>query len=185
MRNRAVFLDRDGVLNTRMPPHMYVASPQQLKLMSHVPEALLSLQQAGWLLVVVTNQQGVGTGVMSAEQLEDVHAALRARLARYGITPLHIYACTHTADDLCMCRKPKPGLILQAAHQLDIAVPQSVLVGDAGTDMEAGRSAGCGAVVRVSRRGEQPDDTAHYHCGGLLEAARWILQGGLDRVRIG
>ncbi len=174
MPRPAAFLDRDGVLNRSAPSHQYITSPKQLRLLPGVSGALRNLQDIGLALVVVTNQQGVGKGEMTLNDLDAVHEEMTARLASFGVRLDGIYACPHLESASCDCRKPRPGLLLRAAAELDLALGQSVMIGDAPADMEAGYAAGCGTLVRILRPGDAKDPYAHAVCRGLPQAVRWL-----------
>lgn len=169
----AVFLDRDGVLNRAVvvdgrprPP----ASAGELQLEPGAEAACRRLKAAGLRLFVVTNQPDLARGGTTPEEVSAINSAIRQRL------PIDaIYLCPHDDADGCGCRKPAPGLLLQAAaeHGIDVAV--SVMVGDRWRDVEAGRRAGCATVFvdhgYSERRPEAPDLTV----GSLDEAVDWIV----------
>ena len=152
---RAVFLDRDGVINV---DHGYVSSWDQFEFLPGVPEALWQLQSAGYVLVVVSNQSGIGRGLYSEADL----AALNRRVHRYllderGIEIAQFYHCPHHPTEAllkwrqpCHCRKPAPGMIEQACAELHIDPSNSLMVGDKVSDMEAGQAAGVGRLFRVA-----------------------------------
>ncbi|HKQ26549.1 MAG TPA: HAD family hydrolase [Burkholderiales bacterium] len=138
---RAVFLDRDGVLNAAVirggkpyPP----ASLAALKVMPGVDKALSSLRAAGYLNIVVTNQPDVATGKQRMEVVEAMHNRLVRELPLDGVK-----VCYHTDDQKCGCRKPKPGMLLQAAKEFGIDLARSFLVGDRWRDIAAGQAVGC------------------------------------------
>jgi len=171
---RAVFFDRDGVLNevlleagkARSP-----AGPEELTICSGVPDALRALKEAGFLLVVVTNQPDVARGMLRRDAVEAINARLLAAL------PLDaIYVCYHDDRDACQCRKPRPGLLLRAAAEYAIDLPRSFMVGDRWRDVEAGRRAGC-VTIRLERQYTQgePESSPDYRAQSLPEAATWIL----------
>lgn len=143
-RRRAVFLDRDGVLNEAclregvpVPP----PSLAQFRLLPGVAQACTSLAAAGFVLVVVTNQPDVSRGVLDPSELERIHLRLSELL------PLDaIYVCTHDDADGCPCRKPRPGMILQAAADLELDLNRSVCVGDRWRDIDAAQRAGVYSV---------------------------------------
>jgi D-glycero-D-manno-heptose 1,7-bisphosphate phosphatase len=173
MPGRAVFLDRDGVINRAMlragRPHP-PASLAELVILPGVPQALAHLRAAGYRLVVVSNQPDVARGVTSQAQVEAMHAVLRARL------PLDaILTCVHDDADRCGCRKPAPGLILQAARQLGLDCAGSYLVGDRWRDIEAGRRAGCCTFFIDHGYDEPAPRSPDYRVRSLLEASRIIL----------
>lgn len=173
-RRRAVFLDRDGVLNRAIvhngkpyPP----ATLAEFEIPPDAPDALASLKAAGFLLIGVTNQPDVARGTQRREVVEAINAALLAAL------PLsEILVCYHDDRDGCSCRKPQPGLLLQAATGYTIALSASFMIGDRWSDVEAGYRAGCRTVLldcdyRGRRVKRPPDCTVH----SLSEAAAWIL----------
>lgn len=172
---RAVFLDRDGVLNCAMvkdgkpyPP----ASLAELQILPEAPDALAALRAAGFFLIGVTNQPDVARGTQRKEIVEAINAALLAAL------PLsEILVCYHDDRDGCSCRKPQPGLLLQAATRYALALADSFLIGDRWRDMEAGRRAGCKTIFLEydydERRTESSPD---YSVRSLREAAAWILR---------
>jgi len=141
MMRRAVFLDRDGVINASVvrdgkpyPP----ASLEELKIFPGVADAIRALREAGFAVVVVTNQPDVATGIQRREVVETMHSNLRNDLLIDDIR-----VCYHTDADNCACRKPKPGMLLEAAHDLAIDLTSSFMVGDRWRDIEAGKAAGC------------------------------------------
>ena len=151
---RAVFLDRDGVINV---DHGYVSSWDQFEFLPGVPEALWQLQSAGYVLVVVSNQSGIGRGLYTEADL----AALNRRVQRYlfderGVDIAQFYHCPHHPTEAllewrqpCHYRKPAPGMIEQACTELHIDPSSSLMVGDKVSDMEAGQAAGVGRLFRV------------------------------------
>jgi D-glycero-D-manno-heptose 1,7-bisphosphate phosphatase len=144
----AAFLDRDGVINVERD---YVYRIEDFELLPGVVEALQLLQHAGYALVVVTNQGGIGLGKYTEADMHMLHAHLRAVLARAGVQLDGIYHCPHHPRSPrpemrgpCDCRKPAPGMIRQAAHDLRLDLTRSFLAGDKGGDVTAGRAAGVG-----------------------------------------
>jgi len=150
----AAFLDRDGVINHRIPGDTYVTCPAELEILPHVAEAIRTLRSRGYRIVVFTNQRGVARGFMSLADLAQVHAKLEAELAAAGAPLDAIYFCPHDNGDGCACRKPKPGMLLAAAEEHDLDLPRSVLVGDTPRDLEAGRAAGVGACFQIQSDGD-------------------------------
>jgi len=172
---RAVFLDRDGVLNEAVVRDGKPYSPaglHELAIPADVPDALRALREAGFALIVITNQPDVARGVQPRTVVEEINAALRAQL------PLDdIFVCYHDDRDGCSCRKPQPGLLLQAAAEYRIDLARSFMVGDRWRDVEAGRRAGC-FTVRLERhyRDAGPESPPHYIARSFLDAASWILR---------
>ncbi|MCM0604554.1 MAG: HAD family hydrolase [Xanthomonadaceae bacterium] len=145
--NRAVFLDRDGTLNADPG---YISNPDQITdLLPGAIEGLKKFKQQGFLLVVVSNQSGVGRGLIKPETLPLVNAKINQILAPQGIQIDRFEMCTHKPDENCICRKPHPGLIHSAAKALSIDVSQSVMIGDRLTDLECGINAGCKTIILI------------------------------------
>ncbi|RJR28244.1 D-glycero-beta-D-manno-heptose 1,7-bisphosphate 7-phosphatase [candidate division WWE3 bacterium] len=142
MSNKAVFLDRDGVINKKAGEHDYIKSPDQFVILPGVVEGLRILKEKGYLLIVVTNQAGIARGKMSLEDLERVHEKMEKELLNGGVILDKIYFCPHGYDDNCNCRKPAPGMIENAVKDFDIDLKESILIGDSSTDMETAHNAG-------------------------------------------
>jgi histidinol-phosphate phosphatase family protein len=159
---RAAFLDRDGVLNRRAPAHDYVRSPAGFVWLRGAREGVLRLNREGWLVLVVTNQRGVARGLMTAEDVDAIHARAQRELGEIGARVDAFYCCPHTDADRCECRKPAPGLILRAAKEWRVDLAASFLVGDDERDVVAAQRAG----VRAHR---MPTD------GDLSQALAEIL----------
>jgi D-sedoheptulose 7-phosphate isomerase len=173
-KSRAVFLDRDGVINrvvVREGKPFPPATLQELEILPGVLEALHQLKQHGYKLVVVTNQPDVRRGTQSQATVEAMHQALSARL------PLDdILVCYHTDQDKCDCRKPLPGMLLEAARKHNIDMATSFMVGDRWRDIEAGYNAGCRTILIDYGYSERPPDHApDFRARSLHEAADWIL----------
>ncbi|MBI3457760.1 MAG: HAD family hydrolase [Candidatus Rokubacteria bacterium] len=172
---RAVFLDRDGVINEvllRDGRPLAPSSVGEVRLRPGVAEAIGRLRRAGFLIVVVTNQPDVGKGLVRREAVEAIHEALRRQL------PLDdLKVCYHVDADGCACRKPKPGLLLEAARERAIDLGQSVMVGDRWRDIAAGRAAGCRTVLVRASYDERPAERPDAVVDSLSEASAWILSG--------
>jgi D-glycero-D-manno-heptose 1,7-bisphosphate phosphatase len=171
---RAVFLDRDGVINRTIvrdgkpyPP----SSKEELEILPDAPEALAQLRDAGFHLVVVTNQPDVARGTRTRESVEEIHATLVAD----GL-PIHsFHACYHDDADHCNCRKPSPGMLEETARQEGIDLSGSYMVGDRWRDVEAGQRAGCMAVFIDRNYAERKPTEPYVRVSSLKEAADWIL----------
>ena len=151
MSNMAIFFDRDGTL-IRDPG--YIAHPDQVELLAGAAEAVKELQLLGYKIVVVSNQPGVARGILTEEMLEPIHGRLRELLSQKGASLDAIYYCPYHPDGAVPkyrkdsdWRKPKPGMLLAAAEELDIDLTRSWMVGDSHRDIEAGRSAGCKTIL--------------------------------------
>ena len=150
----AVFLDRDGVINV---DRGYVCTWERFEFLPGVPEALRELQDAGYLLVVVSNQSGIGRGYYSESDVDLLNQAVAEYLdSTAGVTLSGIYYCPHHPTEAekeyrihCTCRKPAPGLIHRATREHAIDVKTSLLVGDKDSDIEAGRAAGVAKLFKV------------------------------------
>ena len=143
---RAAFLDRDGVLNRKMPEGQYVTTPEEFELLPHAVEGLQLLAARGYRLIVVTNQRGVARGKLTLDDLSAIHRKMERLLAANGVTLDAIYCCPHELGE-CDCRKPKPGMLLRAFEDFPGLVPsESVLFGDSTSDIEAAGHAGVPAV---------------------------------------
>lgn len=173
MMRPAVFLDRDGVINracirggTPHPP----SSLRTFEILPRVPEALSALRARGYPLVVVTNQPDVARGTSSREMVDTIHERLRSALDLDAI-----FSCFHDNADACDCRKPKPGLLLRAAHDLGLDLPSSFMVGDRWRDMEAGKRAGCRTLFVDCNYSERRPSSYDFRVGSLVEASQIIL----------
>jgi len=188
MAAKAVFLDRDDTL---IEDPGYLNDPAQVKLLPGVELAIRSLHQAGYKLVVVTNQSGIARGMLTEQALELIHAEMRRQLAEKGAHLDAIYFCPFhpegTVEPYAIesdLRKPQPGMLLKAAHELELDLSVSWMVGDGPRDIEAGQRAGC-RTIRVRGRatppmpGEEASDEgvqADFTVRNLLDAARVILR---------
>jgi D-glycero-D-manno-heptose 1,7-bisphosphate phosphatase len=172
-QGRAVFLDRDGVLNNAAFPDKNPRSPRSLDEVTVLPGvagALRALRAAGYRLIVATNQPDVLRGHISRKLVDDINERLLALL------PLDaIEVCFHDEDDDCDCRKPKPGMLMRAAQQHNLSLARSYMVGDRWRDIEAGRRAGCRTVLVGSGYGEKLPHEPEARAADLAGAARWIL----------
>jgi D-glycero-D-manno-heptose 1,7-bisphosphate phosphatase len=180
---RAVFLDRDGVLNESIvregrpyPP----ATMNELKIYPDAAGSLSNLKQAGFLLLVVTNQPDVARATQTRENVDAMNATIGAAL------PIDEFLiCWHDDADGCQCRKPKPGLILQAATKYRIDLRRSFLIGDRWRDVDAGAAAGCRTILIDRRyRERSPQHPPDFTAESLATAAGWIIanQGVTDLI---
>jgi histidinol-phosphate phosphatase family protein len=176
---RAVFLDRDGVLIRKAPESQYITAWDQVEFLPGVGEALRKLKQNGFLLVIVTNQSAVSRNELPVDVLESIHKRMLHHLERESVTIDAVYYCPHDRNGNCQCRKPRPQMLLQAADEHAIDLQQSWMVGDAASDVEAGRTAGCRTVwLRPAGfNGENPPP-AEFITTSIREAAGWILKAG-------
>jgi len=146
MKHPCVFFDRDGIVNVSPGPG-YVERWEDFRLMPGFPDILRTVREHGYLAVVVTNQRGVARGMMTAGAVETIHRNLRALLEReHGLRLDDILCCPHERDS-CTCRKPQPGMLLDAAQRHNIDLQASWMIGDSESDIEAGRRAGCRTIL--------------------------------------
>jgi histidinol-phosphate phosphatase family protein len=143
-KRKAVFVDKDGTLVPDIP---YNVDASLIRLEAGVAEGLRALQAAGYIIVIISNQSGIAHGYFTVEQFQGVQVKIRSLLADEGITLSGFYYCPHHPQGYCGCRKPKPGLILSAAKELQIELNGSWMIGDILNDVEAGRRAGCKTVL--------------------------------------
>ena len=147
-----MFLDRDGVINENVDGD-YVRSWEGLRILPGALEAIAELTRAGYPIVIVTNQQGVGKGLMAVSDVEEIHRRLVEEIERAGGRVAAVRYCPHLAEEGCACRKPKPGLLVRAAEELGLDLARSVFVGDAVSDVQAARTAGCRPILVRTGRG--------------------------------
>jgi D-glycero-D-manno-heptose 1,7-bisphosphate phosphatase len=166
---RAVFLDRDGTLIEDVG---YPRDPDRVRLLDGAVDALGALRRAGFALVVVSNQSGIGRGFVTQEEAEAVHARFVAELRARGIEPDDVRYCPHAPDEGCTCRKPAPGLLLAAAGELGLDLTRSFMVGDKPADAETGRNAGCRTVLLGAAEAGEADHVS----SGWDDALTYLLR---------
>lgn len=181
LMRKAVFLDRDGVLNRAIlrdgkpyPP----ATKQELRLLPGVREACRLLHEAGFVLILVTNQPDIARGRASAQEVE----AMNKLMQRY-LQLEDLRVCPHDDDAHCSCRKPQPGLLIEAARTWDIDLRASYFVGDRWRDVEAGHRAGCHVIFVDHGYRERRPDAPYVRTHSLREAANWIVQADMKEGR--
>lgn len=179
---RYVFLDRDGVINRKPPEGKYVADWDEFEILPGVEDAIANLNRLGRHVIVLTNQRGVGLGLYTPADVESLHVALQQHLAKHGARIDGFYYCPHDKDQ-CDCRKPKPGLFLQAFHDFPDASPSNgVVIGDSLSDIEGARNIGMRAIFitgdpRTRKPGaEKAIALADAVAGSLAEAVALLLQ---------
>ncbi|MDJ0884057.1 MAG: D-glycero-beta-D-manno-heptose 1,7-bisphosphate 7-phosphatase [Desulfobacterales bacterium] len=146
-RLQAVFLDRDGVINRDSPD--YVTAWEDFEFLPGSLSAIAALSAAAIDVIIVTNQSALARGLMTPNTLADIHRRLTSAVAERGGRIRAILHCPHHPDDLCGCRKPAPGMILQAQARFGLDLKRSVMIGDRATDVACGRQAGCGGTILV------------------------------------
>jgi len=185
-KSKAVFLDRDGTINEDTG---YIDEIAKFKLLPKVPEAIKLLNEAGFKVIVVTNQSGVARGFFTEDKVREINRKMQQELCKKGAIIDAVYFCPHHPRignpryrKICNCRKPKPGLLKQAAREHNIDLSSSYMVGDDLRDVQAGYNAGCKTVLlrgeKVNALSSKSIDTfnsrPHYVCENLYQAARWI-----------
>jgi len=146
---KALFLDRDGVINEDAG---YVYRREDFVFKDGIFEALRKFAQAGYALVVVTNQSGIGRGYYTLEQFDELCRFMLSEFEKRGVKIEKIYFCPHAPEALCDCRKPEPGMLLRAANELNINLARSIMIGDKDSDVQAGQSAGVGVNLKLGDR---------------------------------
>jgi len=172
--NRAVFLDRDGVINQSIVRGGKPFPPQslgELVILPGVNKALSCLKAAEYLLIVVTNQPDVARGTVSKRSVDELNVTLQKRLSLDAI-----FSCYHDNSDNCMCRKPKPGLLLTAAKEFNVNLATSYMVGDRWRDIEAGKVAGCRTFFIDYGYAERRPESFDFCVRSLQEAVQIILE---------
>jgi D-glycero-D-manno-heptose 1,7-bisphosphate phosphatase len=172
---KAAFLDRDGVINRKAREGEYVTRWEEMQILPGVAEGIVLLNRSDYRVIVVSNQRCVAKGLISVPDLEGLHHRLSEHLFKLGATIDGIYYCPHETEPRCECRKPQPGMLLDAARDHDIDLGASWMIGDSKADVEAGHKAGCKTVLLGRGNGaekEQPDLVAP----SLLEAVQQLLK---------
>ena len=170
----AVFLDRDGTLMEEVD---YCSDPKNVRLLAGTREALASLKAAGFLNIIVTNQSGIGRGIFTQSQYEAVHAELMRQIG-YGLIDATYY-CPEAPPSQSGRRKPAPGMLLEAAHDLSIDLSRSFIVGDKSSDVECGKNAGVRTVLVQTGYGASQRDCAPDALVGDIQAAAAFIISSL------
>ncbi len=171
-----IFLDRDGVIIRKASEGEYVTKLDEMEFLPGSVEAIADLSNSGFKVIVITNQRGLATGKIRLADLEVIHRRLRHTVEDTGGEICDIFYCPHDIFENCPCRKPKAGMLFQAAKKHDLLLSQSWMVGDAASDITAGKTAGCKTILispitESSQFSEQPDFCAE----SLSSAAKFII----------
>lgn len=167
--SKTVFLDRDGVINACAREHDYIKNWEEFRFLKGAAEGIRALNEAGYQIVVVTNQRGVARGIMTAETVDEIHKRMRRELQRRGARIDAVFVCPHN-DGECDCRKPKPGLFLRAEKVLSIDKAASWMVGDSESDVVAGARYGVRTILLGS------GGTADRFGNNLIDVSKIIIE---------
>ncbi|WP_265947547.1 D-glycero-beta-D-manno-heptose 1,7-bisphosphate 7-phosphatase [Dechloromonas sp. A34] len=178
---KLVILDRDGVIN--FDSAQFIKSPAEWKPIPGSLEAIARLNQAGYRVVVATNQSGVGRGLFDMDTLNHIHEKMHKALFAVGARIDAIFYCPHAADSACECRKPKPGMFKRISQTLNIDLVGVPAIGDSLRDLQAGAAVGCKPILVLTGKGEKtkkegnlPEGTREF--ADLAQAVDWILTKG-------
>jgi D-glycero-D-manno-heptose 1,7-bisphosphate phosphatase len=170
----AIFLDRDGVINENR--HDYVKAWDEVRFLPGSLAALARLAATPFLLVLISNQSPIGRGILTTEQVETINRRLVAEIEAHGGRIDGVYFCPHRPGDGCECRKPRPGLLLQAARDLELDLDCSYLVGDAVSDVEAAMAAGCRPILVLTGRGAEQQPRLRQQGYGHVPVVRDLAE---------
>lgn len=144
---KVIFLDRDGVINKKAPKAEYVKSWDEFEFIPGSIEAMTLLAQNGYKIFIISNQAGIARGAMTEQDLEKIHENMEKELEKHNVKIQKIYYCPHGWNEGCECRKPKPGMLFQAAREYDLDLSKSLFIGDDERDLHAGHAAGCRTIL--------------------------------------
>ena len=142
---KAVFLDRDGVINKERKD--YVKSIEEFQILNNIPKSIKMLKEKGFLVIVITNQSAINRGLITIETLNEIHNYLQNFLKENNTSIDDFYFCPHRPDENCQCRKPNPGMLIKAVQDYDIDMNQSFMIGNSLTDIQAAQKAGCKGIL--------------------------------------
>jgi len=176
IKKPAVFLDRDGVINRKMPEGDYVKDWSEFSFLPGILRAIRMLKENGFLIAVITNQRCIATGVITEERLKEIHGRMLDEIRRYGGDIEAVYFCPHDISDGCGCRKPEPGMILRAIkdfrdHNIEIDLERSYVIGDSEKDIASAKALG----IKTIKIGEYSPE-ADINKRDLLEAVEAIIE---------
>lgn len=188
---KVVFLDRDGTINVEKG---YIIEPQEIELAATAGVAIAALNRQGIPVIVITNQAAIGKGLLTLETFEEINQKLWNDLQAVNAHYDALYYCPHNPETTsgCPCRKPNPGLLLQAARDFNIDLPASFMIGDKPADITAGHWSRCKTVLLLNRHGSQQTQVPSgdgtplpdFTCETLAEAIDWILPQILEHDRL-
>ena len=180
-KNKAIFLDRDGTINVDVH---YLDTPNNFKMYPGVGLGVKSLQDAGFKIIVITNQSGIARGYFTLETLERIHEKMLKEFEEYDIHVDGVYFCPHHPDDSCNCRKPNTGMFEKAIEEHDIDASFSFMIGDKHLDVIAGKRIGAKTILipepdvreDVVQEKDSRDEIADYFAKHFMDAVEWILK---------
>ena len=185
-RRRFVLLDRDGTINRE---RHYLSDPGEVELLSGALRGLAQMTALGLGLAVVTNQSGVGRGLFDRGKLDQIHERLKSLLAAGGVVLDGFFICPHHPNEGCPCRKPKPGLVLQAAAELDFSPAETFVIGDKECDLELGHRVGAYTILVTTGYGRALVDSGTgprpHAIASDLEQAAAIIEQHLVGTQVG
>ena len=170
---KVLFLDRDGTLSID-PPDEVVSSFDKIQLIPETLEAMRLLATLPYGVIIITNQLGIAEGKLTEADFHKYNNRILEMLAPTGVKILKTYFCPHSPEDNCDCRKPKPGMLLEAAKEFDIDLANSYMIGDRLTDVMAGKNAGTKTISVQTGLRPVEGGVADYNARNILEAVRWI-----------
>lgn len=176
----AVFLDRDGVIN-KAPKGAYIKSWEEFEFIPDIFYPLKTLTKAGFLLIIITNQSGIGRGLISWDSFQDMNIKMLKSFREKGVSISGIYFCPHIPEFGCLCRKPNPTLVTLAAHDFNVELNSSFFIGDTDKDIETGVRAGCKTIFVATGQQLIEDIAVSCHridftARNLKEGADWLLE---------
>lgn len=178
---KAIFLDRDGVINRDPGSGDYIKSWKEFQFLPGVIEAIKKLNKNGYEIFVISNQAGVSKGLFSQDDLDEITENMLREIESRGGKIRSVSYCTHRPDEKCACRKPNTGMIKKATEGLDINFKETYFVGDSRRDVEAGRNIGCRTILLLTGK-ENPEDVKNWKekpyfiKNNLMEAVEWVLR---------
>jgi len=180
MGRKAVFLDRDGTLNEEVN---YLGKVEDFTWLPRADLAVRRLNDAGWIVILITNQSGIGRGYYTEQDIAEIHQRIVSDLAHIGAHLDGIYYCPHHPDEGCACRKPQPYLFQKAAQELDLDLSASYTIGDKLSDLEPGQRLGCRTILLLTGHGQahlklarEQDFRPDHIAEDLYQAVEWISQ---------
>lgn len=188
MLKKVIFLDRDGTIN--QDSDAYIKNWSEFNFLPRSIEALRDLTAAGFMIIVITNQSAIPRGLISPAGLENIHFKMKAAVQSGGGKISDIFFCPHMPQDGCDCRKPSPGLIIQAQKKYHIDLAASGMIGDSARDIECAHEAGCGYSILVKTGKHQEAKLrladaglrAYYVAADLYDAAEWIIRCSPEQI---